>query len=140
MTKFTGICLLALSILVASCHKTQPSNAVRPGNLDLGACLSQTFGDEQVTICLEEVISDSRCAIGATCVWAGSAVARFKFTQGGQTHNFILATFPFANYASSTNIASYQIQFINLYPVPQLDSPAPVPGTKPRAEVKITRI
>ena len=73
--------------------------------------------DRHCYICLDSVISDSRCPKGAECVWAGEATARFKFEQ----YNHEPVYFNIKEGEKDAIISGYHISLIQLLPYPSID-------------------
>ncbi len=71
--------------------------------------------DRQVYICLDSVISDSRCPTGVECVWAGEAIARFKIEKYNELPSFI----DLIEGTRDTLISGYRFSFLKLLPYPQ---------------------
>lgn len=71
--------------------------------------------DRQSYICLDTVLSDSRCPDGVVCVWAGEAKARFKFEKYNNSPVFI----DLKEGARDTVFNGYSISFIKLLPYPK---------------------
>lgn len=83
--------------------------------LKYGSCISD-FGNRN-TICLDSVITDSRCPENVVCVWAGEAIVRFKFDAYGKESRFIdlhIGT-------NDTIINGYKFSFIDLIPYPNTE-------------------
>ena len=76
-------------------------------------CLNDT--DMQSYICLDSVISDSRCPEGVQCVWAGEATARFKFEKYNSSPVFI----GLKEGTKDTLINGYKFSFLQLLPYPK---------------------
>ena len=107
-------CLLAFA---GGCKKDN----VLPAYYDLTAngCTQKQFNTETVTICLDSVLSDSRCPRASTCVWAGVAEARFVSKIKGVQYSFGLATNNLSQrFPHDTTISGYTIRFVDLLPYP----------------------
>lgn len=72
--------------------------------------------ERQMYICLDSVISDSRCPTGLVCVWAGEATARFKIVKYNTAPVFI----KIKEGAKDTLVNGYHFSFIKLLPYPDL--------------------
>jgi hypothetical protein len=77
----------------------------------------------QTYICLDTVLSDSRCPSGAECVWAGETRARFKIEKFNSNPVFI----NLKEGVKDTVVAGYKISFIKLLPYPSV-------GNQPKPE------
>ncbi|UJH90323.1 hypothetical protein LZ575_15905 [Antarcticibacterium sp. 1MA-6-2] len=73
--------LIILLIFLTGETLAQDTTEVKIHNsvLKLGEMLN--FGDSSIKF--KEVISDSRCPIGVTCIWAGEAVVRVELYKNG---------------------------------------------------------
>ena len=99
--------------------------------LPVGDCLYDP-GDK-FYICLEAVLSDSRCPEGAYCFWEGNAEARFKFEKMNETPVlFNLNTH--RGFTTDTIIGSYKIALISVSPYPSIEHP----GRKLNYKARIT--
>jgi hypothetical protein len=72
--------------------------------------------DGQSYICLDTVLSDSRCPTGAQCIWAGEARARFKIEKLNNSPVYI----DLKEGAKDTLVSGYKFSFIKLLPYPSL--------------------
>jgi hypothetical protein len=67
-------------------------------------------------LCLDSILSDSRCPTGAMCFWAGEAVARLKFSASGEKPVFFTL-----KPAGDTVINGYKFTLKSLLPYPTLE-------------------
>jgi hypothetical protein len=68
----------------------------------------------------DSLVGDSRCPIGATCVWEGNAELSFILEQDGdQLHEFNLNTNP--GFRNDTTINDLRYKLLDLIPYPELD-------------------
>jgi hypothetical protein len=69
----------------------------------------------------DSLVGDSRCPIGATCVWEGNAELSFILEQDGdQLHEFNLNTNP--GFRTDTTINDLRYKLLDLLPYPELDT------------------
>ena len=66
------------------------------------------------SICLDTVLTDSRCPVDVVCIWAGEATVRFSFT----TDDFYAASFDLRIGTKDTLIDGYHFSLIDLLPYP----------------------
>jgi hypothetical protein len=66
-------------------------------------------------LCLDSVLTDSRCPTGANCFWAGDAEARLKYSSSGEKP----VTFTL-HPSGSTIISGYKFTLQSLLPYPTL--------------------
>ena len=138
MRLFLYIIPLAILVMAHSCSKKDVE--LREGTLEIAVkrCGSGDIGGDNVRLCFDSLISDSRCPANAMCVWAGSAVAKFSLTKNGESTSFNLATLKYGSYNKDTVLLGYKIEFVNLSPYPGT-VPTPVPADQIKAEIKITK-
>ena len=67
-------------------------------------------------ICLDTVLSDSRCPSDVVCVWAGEAIARFKIEK----YNGFPVFIDLKEGVKDTLIDGYMISFVKLLPYPKV--------------------
>lgn len=77
----------------------------------------KTTGNVQVK--LVEVVEDSRCPIGAECIWAGRAVLRVEVK--GKNGKVQTAELEVGNAASAVTIDGIKISILSLTPHPNVD-------------------
>jgi len=124
-------------MLLFSCSKSIVSHD--PAILYLNDCNEYENESELVSLCFENVVSDSRCPTGVVCVWEGTAVANFTFKKDNTSYPITLSTLKMPpQYTKDTIVAGYKIEFLNLHPYPRQHS-TPSAGTI-KDEVKVTRL
>ena len=140
MKLFLSILLFTtLTAFVNSCSKS--GNKFREGTIELkfADCENGNIAGDNLKLCFDAVVSDSRCPANAMCIWQGAATATFSFTKNSKTHRFNLSTITMQpNYTKDTVIAGYKIEFTNLTPYPGTVAD-PIPDSQRKAEVKITK-
>ncbi len=126
-----------IAMLLFSCSKQVVSHD--PAILYLNDCNEYENDSETVSLCFDNVVSDSRCPVDVVCFWQGTAVANFTFKKDNVSYPITLSTFKMPpQYIKDTIVAGYKIEFLNLSPYPRQHS-TPSAGAI-RAEVKVTRI
>ena len=141
MKLFLSILLFTtLTAFVNSCSKS--GNKFREGTtieLNFSDCENGNISGDDLKLCFNAVVSDSRCPANAVCIWEGAATATFSFTKNNNTHRFNLSTISMKpNYTKDTVIAGYKIEFINLSPYPGTVAD-PIPDSQRKAELKVTK-
>jgi hypothetical protein len=69
----------------------------------------------------DSLVGDSRCPIGATCVWEGNAELSFILEQDGDLlYEFNLNTNP--GFRTDTTINDLRYKLLDLLPYPELDT------------------
>src|SRR6187549_540613 len=130
---------ITLTAFVNSCSKS--GNKFREGTIELklSDCANGIIAGDDMKLCFDKVVSDSRCPANAVCIWQGAATATFSFTKNKNIHHFNLSTITMKpNYTKDTVIAGYKIEFINLSPYPGTVGD-PIPDSQRKAELKITK-
>lgn len=115
----SAMILLALP-LGMSCQKSW-----LPADGDISVALDTCSESRAgVYICLDKVITDSRCPEGAVCVWSGEAVVRVRFHEAKSEHTFNMSLYgtPVYGYPTDTAIGGYKIVFKDLKPHPAIPS------------------
>jgi hypothetical protein len=87
-------------------------------NLSYGDCLYDS--ENQRYICLDSVLSDSRCPTGATCIWEGNAEVRFKVEKINDNPVFFNLN-THMGFTTDTIVDGYKFALINLRPYPALE-------------------
>jgi murein endopeptidase len=77
-----------------------------------------TVAGENLGTKFVEVVSDSRCPKGATCIWAGEASCLIELTASDATLSKVL-TQPGPSSPSTATVAGYDIAF-DILPYPEL--------------------
>lgn len=76
---------------VASAPARDDNGAPAAGTVVLQRGMSADIG-ERSTLTFEKIISDSRCAAGVQCIWAGEVTVSFKLVAGSAQESFQLST------------------------------------------------
>jgi hypothetical protein len=118
---------LLLTIAFVSCKKSFQRNNTNKiqinssTNISWKTCSQTTYKSDVLKICFDSLIEDSRCPIGAECIWQGVAVVKFSFSVNNNHHDLIMSPqhsplfFP-----SDTSLMGYKIEFLNLQPYPEV--------------------
>jgi hypothetical protein len=109
----------------------------RSNTIDHKACLQTVYKGDDVTLCFDSLVEDSRCPIGALCIWEGRAIVKFSFTVNQDQRPIILSTVKFPGSPSDTTLMGYKIEFVNLLPYPEVNKSPDI--SKYRTELKITK-
>jgi len=111
---------VAILVLVPLSGCTKP--AVDEVSLDkqftISVGQSVSVKGEDLTISFVEVVSDSRCPTGATCIWAGEASSLIEITDSASTYRKVL-TEPGSSSPTKADFTGYEVMF-NLLPYPVL--------------------
>ena len=129
--------LLALVIAtVFSCKKSvEPSSSPF---VEWHRCVEKKYGNDQVRTCFDALIENSRCPIGAMCVWQGRAVVKLSFTVNDNQQDVTLSTLDLrGSYHSDTTVMGYKIELLGVHPYPQIGVTRNISDYK--AELRITK-
>jgi hypothetical protein len=111
--------LLAISALLSSCAGSSGEiNAALGKEIILAVGQGASIASEGLKIRFIEVISDSRCPQGATCVWAGEASCLTEISDSEATYRKVLTQSGLSG-PSQTDFKNYGITF-DLKPYPQV--------------------
>ncbi|KAA3598412.1 MAG: hypothetical protein DWQ06_11875 [Calditrichaeota bacterium] len=122
--------ILTSIILISGCSKQSKktnSEIVKKESIDevvkidFGKTAKLGNGSE---ITFSNLISDSRCPIGAKCVWEGTAEIGLELIQGEQRHKFSLELIS-KRKDSKLDTLGYSFEFQSLTPYPKLNSEIP---------------
>ena len=118
----TFFAALLLVFGLSNCSKdndlTGDSSFKLNDTLKLAIDKSAINNEEQLTISIDSVLSDSRCPSDVVCVWEGNAEVRFLLNNDGKKLKFILNSHGGDNYPSDTTISGYYIKMVELHPYP----------------------
>lgn len=117
---------LSLTLVAFSCNKDLPGEAVELA-VNVTGCNETTLDSRVIKICLDSVVTDSRCPSDAQCIFKGAATARFTFTVNGQstTQTLSLKDFEYPGYANQFTYSGYRFEFKSLDPYPLVSVPRP---------------
>ena len=111
---------IAVSVLfaVSGCSEPAVDQVDMGTEFTLSVEQRALIAGENLQIQFVEVISDSRCPAGATCIWAGEASCLIEITDGESTYSKVL-TQPGLSTSSRTDYAAYEIAY-DILPYPEL--------------------
>lgn len=75
------------------------------------------------TILFTKVENDSRCPIGAACIWQGVATIKLTLKKENTEYLFTLHTQSLPQYNTDTTVGGYKIKLIQLDPYPVAQQP-----------------
>lgn len=134
----TAFTVFSMCILFsASCSKHVDLSNFQV-TVNLGEC-SKKMGS--ISICLDSVLTDSRCPEGAVCIWQGTAIVKITLIESGNKHQFNMALkeYPSLGNSSDTIIGRHRIVFTSLKPLPSIKISLP-PVRKPGATFEISQV
>ena len=138
MKPFLITTFVALTALIHSCSKSIDLNE-GTAELRLKQCATGILNGDDLKLCFDKVVEDSRCPANAMCIWQGAATVKLNFTKNGETHSFNLSSLTMPpTYTKDTIISGYKIEFLNLLPYPGTFTP-PASDDQVKLEIKISK-
>jgi len=134
MKQIFSFLLIGAIGLTFGCKKTttESKDAI---SVEMEQCVQKVYGADNLSLCLDELIEDSRCPVNANCVWQGVARVRFSMQLKNQSYSFVLSTSHVQSFHTDTTIQQYRISLLRVKPYPGETSHA-----KPVADVQITKL
>ena len=115
--KIRGLICCILVFAIYSCEKNPESD--QPVIIPINTCMDKKAGKENIQFCFDQLLEESRCPVGAACVWQGVAKAKFSLKINGETQSFELSTLNMPPYyRTDTTLSGYKIKLTNIYPYP----------------------
>jgi hypothetical protein len=105
-------------MILPSCIKPIGTDVGLGAEFTLSIGQSSKITGENLSIKFVEVVSDSRCPQGATCIWAGEVSCLIEITLNTSTFRKTLTQPGLTEEPSLTNFEKYNIQF-NVLPYPE---------------------
>ena len=119
--------LLILSAAVCAAAQRETTASIRVGE--------QKTVAGRLKIHFQEVIDDSRCPVGTTCVWAGNAKVKLTLSVGRKRRDFELNS----NLApTSIDYNGYRVKFVSLTRKPT--QPGRMTMVRPELVLSVTKI
>jgi hypothetical protein len=134
MKQIFSLLLFGIIALFAGCKKTATKNAATV-SVAMEQCVQKLYGADNLSLCLDELVEDSRCPTNANCMWQGVARLRFSMQLQNQSYSFVLSTSNVQSFRTDTTIQNYRISLRQVTPYPGKASPE-----KPVADVLITKL
>lgn len=121
-------------MVIVACAKSGPDK--KPNGILMGKCNTIILENDNLRICYDSLINESRCPEGMMCFWEGIATGKFYFhINDAAKHTLTLATRDIERFSRDTIIGNYKVELLNIAPYPGELKPGAA-----RAEVKITRL
>jgi hypothetical protein len=100
---------------------TQQKQA-NPMRVSLSVGQSVNVPDTDVKVTLEEIVEDSRCPTGTTCIWAGDATVSIAIASGKSTPSKVMlhTNGQFAQEAEQSGVL---VRLMDVAPHPTADGP-----------------
>jgi hypothetical protein len=109
---------VATLLLLGGCVVTSDEIQADPGQeFSLSIGQSAVISGENLEIKFKEVVEDSRCATGATCIWEGRVSLVVEIKDNGSPYRMVLIQYGLNNQYVSETYNEYQLSFkVNPYP------------------------
>ena len=114
---FHILAIVAVLLLLSSCTNVGEikSNLDQEFTLSIGQ--STQIEGESLQISFEDVLEDSRCEIGANCIWEGRVSLALEIKDNSSPYKMILMQYGLNNQYSNEIYKAYQFAFkVNPYP------------------------
>ncbi len=108
--------------LLASLTYAQDTTVVKAPKIVMEQKINQAIPVNNMSVTLLKVVSDSRCPIGVTCIWAGEAKVLVQIKKDGKIEEKEIIITPNSTANSNSFIASdgkFNINAIDLLPYPE---------------------
>jgi hypothetical protein len=90
--------------------------------------------DDKITICLDSLISDSRCPANAVCFWEGNATVKLNYNHDNSNHILNLNTN--LQFRNDTTIDRFNIRLLDVMPYPGTEPEQNNNGIRCLVEIK----
>jgi len=112
---------LLVAIIYTGCETNLKLESTLPLNdtIEIANFETRYNYENNLSLRMDSVLSDSRCPSNVVCVWEGNAEVRFLFTVDSIQTDFILNTHGGSQFNSHTVISGYEIKLLELSPYPE---------------------
>lgn len=117
---------LLSGMLFSSCN----NDDIQPiSNFQLGESFELAFDETAHCVCgdlsvtFADVVGESRCPIGAVCVWQGQAEVKINLKHEGNLHVFSLISQAGNRELARDTIGNLVVELLDVKPYPILDQP-----------------
>ncbi len=107
-------------VLLGGCVVTGGVKADPGQEFSLSIGQTATIEGENLHIRFEEVVEDSRCPTGATCVWEGRVSLTVEITENGSPYRMVLIQPGLTDQYTRETYQGYQLTF-KVEPYPEVD-------------------
>jgi hypothetical protein len=114
--------LLTLAFLLFASCSPSPTTTPLGREVSLAPGQSVSIDSESLEIKFVEVINDSRCASGVTCIWQGEVSGRLDITYRDVTYSKVVTQPGLTSDPSSSEFNGYVLRF-NVQPYPTAGTP-----------------
>lgn len=103
--------------MLVSCTSTDELKTGLGQEFTLSIGQSAQIEGESLQVRFEEVLEDSRCATGATCIWEGRVSIAVEITDNGSSYRMVLIQPGLSDLYTSETYKEYKLTFkVNPYP------------------------
>jgi hypothetical protein len=117
ISRLACIFVVVLVFLVSACSGPSPTTVPLGQQVSLAPGQSVSIGSESLDIKFVELVNDSRCASGVTCIWQGEVSCRLDITYLDTSYTKIITQPGLTSQPSSTEFNGYILRF-NIQPYP----------------------
>jgi len=108
--------LIVLPLLILGCQNSITSVNPEIGKtFKINLCQTLEFQGADLRVTFEELLEDSRCPEGVTCVWAGNGRVSIKLNELQAELNTYLDP-------KSIDLSGYEIELFSLAPYPKINN------------------
>jgi hypothetical protein len=133
VSRFTGLLVLAAALAAGGCaaaaNGTMPASGgaadtlpAKSADLRLELEKSAVVEGGALEVTFSEVVADSRCPKGETCIWEGEAIVRLALRSGDESGEVELHTS--SRGPGTGGFAGWVIELVSLEPHPVAGKPA----------------
>jgi len=109
---------LAIALAVSSCRGLDRSQVRLNDEFSLSLGQRAFVEGENLEVKFEEVVEDSRCPRGVTCVWVGRVTCVIELTHAGSSYQIVLTEPGLTDEYSKESYEGYELAF-HVTPYPQ---------------------
>ncbi len=114
---FYLLAFTSIFLLLVSCTGTDELKTGLGQEFTLSIGQSAQIEGENLQVRFEEVLEDSRCPTGATCIWEGRVSLAVEIKDNGSPYKMVLIQSGMNNQYVSETYEEYQLTFkVNPYP------------------------
>jgi hypothetical protein len=110
-------CLVLLVIILPSCANTTSIQTELGKEFTLAIGQKAVISVEDLSVKLTDIVGDSRCPSGVTCIWAGQVSCVLDITQKGKTYQDVITASGGASDYGEATYQNYIVRFrVDPYP------------------------
>ena len=129
-----GLLSLLMTACGSSAYEYRKDKII--SNVDVPLGQAALVGQQGITVKFDSVHQDSRCAINAKCLWAGTAIVNVTvFNRAGDKKAIKLSTTNFETFNKVEKVFGKRIEIMDMLPSPMAGS-----GAKPEIAKKLIKL